>query len=89
MRLAIALSFVLSLAACGHSHGGDYATLQECMVDHTVNESLPEVEALAVCLVDHLDVSFATQGECEAYVAANGGYPSSAAMACMIYLEET
>lgn len=88
MRFAIAVAFALSLAACGHSHH-EYENLMECVVDHTVNEGLSEVQGLATCLVDHSDVTFTTQAECEAYVAANGGYPNSAVMACMIYIQET
>jgi hypothetical protein len=61
----------------------------ECVTDHTVNEGLTEVQGLATCLFDHIEnPSWTTQAECEAFVAANGGYPDSAAMACMIYFAE-
>jgi hypothetical protein len=89
IRLAIAAVISTALAGCGHSHGGAYDTLMECVTDHTGEEGLTEVQALATCLVDHSDVTFTTQAECETYVAANGGYPNSAVMACMIYLQET
>jgi hypothetical protein len=89
IRFAIATIVAVSLAGCGHSHGGDYDTLMDCVTDHTGSEGLTEVQALATCLVDHSDVTFTTQAECEAYVAANGGYPNSVVMACMIYLQET
>ena len=88
IRFAIASVFIASLAGCGHSHDEEYANLMECVADHTGNEGLTEVQGLATCLADHTDVTFTTQAECEAYVAANGGYPNSATMACMIYFEE-
>ena len=87
IRLSIVIAFAC-LAACGHSHGGDYDNLMACVDDHTGNEGLTEVQALATCLLDHQDLEFATQADCEAYVADNGGYPDSAAMACMIYFQE-
>lgn len=87
IRLAIATTLLTSLAACGHSHD-DYATFMDCVTDHTGNEGLTEVQAVSTCLVDHIDVTFTTQAECEAFVAANGGYPNSATMACMIYFQE-
>jgi hypothetical protein len=87
IRLAIATVLVTTLAGCGHSHE-EYANLMECVVDHTGNEGLTEVQAISTCLLDHLDIMFSTQAVCEAYVAANGGYPNSATMACMIYFQE-
>ena len=91
MRIAVALATAFTLAtavAACHEHEHDYDSLQACMVDHTVEEMLPEVQALTTCLVDHVDMNWQTQAECEAYVAANGGYPSSATAACMEYIRQ-
>jgi hypothetical protein len=92
MRIALALVSALAIAsavaACGDHDHEDYATLQDCMVDHTQVEMLPEVQALTVCLVDHLDVSFSTTAECEAYVEAHGGYPASRVDACAEYIRQ-
>ena len=86
--LALALALTASVVACGHDHEEDYATLQDCMVDHTQVEMLPEVQALTVCLVDHFDLNWATAAECEAYVAANGDYPNSRVAACAEYIRQ-
>ena len=91
MRIALPLVTALALsaavAAC-HDHEHDYDSLQACMVDHTVEEMLPELQALTVCLVDHYDLGWSTAAECEAYVEANGGYPDSRTAACAEYIRQ-
>jgi hypothetical protein len=92
MRFAFAFGFVVVTGAAGCGGGGDtehYDNLPDCVVDHT-SEGLNEPNSITTCLLDHLDVSFATQAECEAYVndPANGGYTASATQACTDYFAE-
>jgi hypothetical protein len=91
MRLALIVSFLSAIsltAACGHSHDGDFATLQECVVDHLA-EGLNESNSITTCLIDHLALEpFADQAACEAYVTANGGYPNSVTQACTDYFAQ-
>lgn len=82
-----ALVSISLLAACGHSHEEQYANLVDCVTDH-VTEGLSEPNSITTCLLDHLDVDFTTQAECEAYVTANGGYPDSVTQACTDYLAQ-
>lgn len=84
----VTLTLTLAATACGDHHHNDYDSLEACMVDHTQVESLPELEALTVCLVDHYDLDWQTAAECEAYVEAHGGYPASRAEACARYIQE-
>lgn len=94
MRIAtLSASLLVSLAlaslvACHDDHEHDYATLQDCMTDHTQVEMLPEFQALTVCLVDHFDLGWATAAECEAYVTTHGDYPSSRTAACAEYIRQ-
>lgn len=92
MRIAVSLLAALALAsvivACGDDHAHDYASLEDCMVDHTQVEMLPELQALTVCLVDHFDLGWQTAAECEAYVAAHGGFPDSRVDACAEYIRQ-
>jgi hypothetical protein len=82
------LTLTLAATACDEHAHHDYDSLEACMVDHTQVESLPELEALTVCLVDHYDLDWQTAAECEAYVEAHGGYPASRAQACATYIQE-
>ena len=88
MRHAMTLLVAIALTSCHHDHE-EYANLMDCVADHTGEEGLTEVQAVATCLVDHIDVEFATLQECIDYVTANGGYPSSRMEACQIYIDET
>lgn len=87
LALATAFTIATAVAAC-HDHEHDYDSLEACMVDHTVEEMLPEYQALVVCLTDHFDLDWQTQAECETYVAAHGGYPDSRVAACMEYIRQ-
>ena len=85
--IAFAATTVLGAAACGGTEEEIYATLQECVTDHTVNEGFSETMAITICLTSHLEgINFTTQADCEAYVAANGGYPDSRVAACADYI---
>lgn len=91
MRLFASLLTALCLTAivaCGDNHTLDYASLQDCMVDHTQVEMLPELQALTVCLVSHFDLGWTTAAECEAYVAGHGDYPDSRVAACAEYIRQ-
>ena len=67
----------LLLSACGDDDGEDaepFATLQACYDEHHEEESLPVLQAIVVCCVDHpiADVHPScgdTQAECVAHVA--------------------
>lgn len=80
---SICLVTCLLFAAChGHSHD-DYATLEACFNEHTVEESLPVKEAIVVCCLDHdiggqMLVCGADHTACEAYIRANLPSVSSA-----------
>jgi len=80
---ALSLLGLLGFAGCGSSDKG----LQDCVKEH-MEEKLSEVDAITECLVDELAKSFATQAECEAFVAGNGGYADSKTQACKNYFEE-
>ena len=86
--IALASTSLVTAAACGGgAEEAIYATLQECVIDHTVNEGFNETQAITICLTSHLEgINLATQAECEAYVTANGGYPDSRVAACADYL---
>ena len=85
--IAFAATTVLGAAACGGTDTETYASLQECVTDHTTNEGFTETMAITTCLLDHLPgVSFTTAADCEAYVTANGGYPDSRVAACADYI---
>ena len=49
----IAFAMSMFLGACGHDHGGAYATYQKCFDDHTMAESLPFQEAVVICCSEH------------------------------------
>ena len=85
--LALAATTTATLGAC-HDHEEDYDSLEDCMVDHTQVEMLPELQALTVCLVDHFDLGWDTAAECEAYVEAHGGYADSRVEACAEYIRQ-
>jgi len=90
--LALALLATLTLACGGHDHEAQYDNLEDCVIDHTVEEGLTEAQAITTCLLDHLDqlnLDFATVEECVAYVTDNGGYPNSRQEACEAYIAET
>lgn len=56
MRILKALlASSLLFAACGGDGDEEesYANFADCYVDHTVEESLPADEAIAVCCLDH------------------------------------
>jgi YVTN family beta-propeller protein len=57
----------------------------ECVDDHK-KEGLLEPDAIAECVGDELKKSFATQGECESFVASNG-FPSGATAGCQKYFQ--
>ena len=84
--LLTALALATAVAACGDEH--DYDSLEDCMVDHTQVEMLPELEALTVCLVDHFDLDWPTAAACEAYVTDHGGFASTRADACAEYIRQ-
>lgn len=74
MRHALILALSLTLG-CG---GGDseeeaYDTLEDCFIDHVEVDTLPVVEALIVCCLEHPIAGVApscgaTQDECEVHV---------------------
>jgi hypothetical protein len=86
--IATTVLALATLVGCHDHEHLDYASLQECMVDHTQVEMLPELQALTVCLVDHYDLDWATAAACEAYVTANGDYPNSRVAACAEYIRQ-
>jgi len=44
---------LLLFVGCKEDPEESYDTLQDCFIDHTEEESLPVVEALVVCCLDH------------------------------------
>lgn len=88
MRLVLVASFITALAllaGCGHSHE-EFDNLPDCVADH-LEEGLSEPNSITTCLLDHLDVEFADQAECETYVESMG-YAASATQACTDYFAE-
>jgi hypothetical protein len=51
--LGLLLAFSLTSFGCKDDGEEAYDTLQDCFTDHTEEESLPVVEALVVCCLDH------------------------------------
>lgn len=75
MRSLCVVACLLFAACHSHSHD-DYATLEACFDEHTVEESLPIREAIVICCLDHpiggvSEVCGADHVACEAYVHAN------------------
>ncbi len=52
MRKAL-LALLLLPVGCKEDAAESYDTLQDCFIDHTEEESLPVIEALVVCCLDH------------------------------------
>ena len=67
--------------------GDSKSDLEKCVDEHKA-EKLTETDAIGECLVDELMQSFATQADCEAYVAAHGGFADSKVEGCKRYFEE-
>lgn len=73
MRHAL-LALLFVFVGCGGSDEEEaYDTLDDCFVDHTQVDSLPVVEALVICCLEHPIAGVApscgaTQDECEAHV---------------------
>ena len=89
LSIVTALAITTAIAGCGDDHDHlDYDSLEDCMVDHTQVEMLPELEALTVCLVDHFDLDWPTAAACEAYVTDHGGFPSTRVQACAEYIRQ-
>lgn len=53
MRSALFALLLILPVGCKDDSVEAYDTLQECFIDHTQEESLPVVEALVVCCLDH------------------------------------
>mgnify|MGYP003419506571 FL=1 len=53
MRKALLALLLLLPIGCKDDAAESYDTLQDCFTDHTEEESLPVVEALVVCCLDH------------------------------------
>lgn len=53
MRKALLALLLLLPVGCKEDGEESYETLQDCFIDHTEEESLPVVEALVVCCLDH------------------------------------
>jgi hypothetical protein len=92
LLLVTSLLALPALSACGDDGGEEqYDNLEECVVDHTVEEGLTEQQAITTCLLDHLDqlnLDFADVAECVDYVTNNGGYADSRDAACQAYIDE-
>jgi hypothetical protein len=44
---------LLLLVGCKDDAAESFETLQDCYIDHTEEEALPDVEAAVVCCLDH------------------------------------
>jgi hypothetical protein len=83
---AVVFTFVCVLVcSCGGGDGEEaYDNFQDCYVDHNQNESLPPMDAIAVCCIEHpIDgkkgvVCGATSADCVTYLTANLTGPTSA-----------
>ena len=56
MKLAVVLSSLVVLGSIGCDHDHEHSafpTFQECFDEHTMKESLPKIEAIVVCCLDH------------------------------------
>jgi hypothetical protein len=53
MRKALLALVLLLPVGCKDAAKESYDTLQDCFTDHVEGESLPVVEALVVCCIDH------------------------------------
>jgi hypothetical protein len=53
MRKALLALVLLLPVGCKDDAAESYDTLQDCFTDHTQEESLPVVESLVVCCLDH------------------------------------
>jgi hypothetical protein len=72
--LSVSLALPLVFAACGHDHEG-FDTLQDCYDEHTMVESLPVLDSIVVCCLDHpIDgvnpSCLNTQADCVSHVDA-------------------
>lgn len=92
-----ALFALLFVIGCGGEDEEAYATLDDCFVDHTQEESLPVVEALIVCCLEHpIDGEApscgATVAECEDHVGSEIGVDEASdaevTEACEGYVDE-
>ena len=74
--LGLLLAFSLTSFGCKDDGEEAYDTLQDCFTDHTEEESLPVVEALVVCCLDHpidgvMPACGASAADCTAYLSTN------------------